>query len=335
MILITLAVLLTACGKPSNQQAPDSSAPRLNGINQPIKVGLVLPRPGQVEDFVRQQALEAFKASKGKFWIDPKVLKPGELLNDNESIRFLAENQYNYIITFSSMVKVLNEVAPEYPEINFIVIDGIVEGNNITSLVFKEQEGPFLAGALAALLTKTGQLGVISTGEPGTQPYVTGFQQGIKYINSTEQKQMAFQTVFTPANVSAVEQVVYAGVYSSSLYDQNVDIIMAVPKKITDPVFKTAATKKQYAIGIDENQNMQQPGNILASTEKRVDVAVYNIMRQVEEKKLISGIQYLGAAQGATGLTDLTKGPVWIAPEIVDKMEIIRKRLAAGEIKLE
>ena len=335
IFFLALAVLLSACGQARSRQVPDSLELKLNRINQPVKVGLVVPGPGQVEDYVRIQALQAFKASKEKFWVDTKVLKPGELLNDNESMRFLAENQYEYIITFSSMAKVLKEVAPDYPEIDFIVIDGFVEGENITSLVFKEREGPFLAGALAALLTKTGQVGLISTREPGTQPYVTGFQEGVQYINSTEKKPVNFQMVFTPSDISAVEQVAYAGLYSASLYEQHVDIIMPVPRKIADPVFKTAVSMKKFAIGIDENQNWQQPGNILASTEKRVDMAVYNIMKQVEEKKLIPGVRYQGVAQGAIGLTDLTKGPVWISPDIIAKMEIIRKKVVAGEIKLD
>lgn len=335
IFLLIMATMLTACGQPRNGQAPDPLAPKPNRINQPVKVGLVLPGTGQVEDFVHIQAVQAFKASKQKFWVDTKILKPGELLNDNESMRFLADNDYEYIITFSSMAKVLKEVAPDYPEINFIVIDGFVEGENITSLVFKEREGPFLAGALAALQTQTGQLGIISTREPGTEDYLTGFQEGVQYITYAEPKPVALQTFFTPTDISAVEQVAYAGLYSTNLYDQQVDIIMPVPRKIADPVFKSAAAMKKFAIGIDENQNWQQPGNIIASTEKRVDVAVNNIMKQVEQKKKISGIQYLGVAQGATGLTDLTKGPVWIAPEIIAKMEIIRQKVAAGEIKLE
>lgn len=330
-----MAAILAACGQVQSRQAPDTLDAKNIRISQPVKVGMVVPGPGQVEDFVLIQALQTFKSAKEKFWVDTKLLKPGELLNDNEAMRFLAENQYEYIITFSSMAKVIKEVAPDYPEIDFVVIDGFVEGENITSLVFKEQEGPFLAGALAALQTQTGQVGIISTGEPVTQPYVKGFQEGVKYITASEQKPVAFQTAFTPADISAVEQVVYAGVYSANLYDQNVDIIMPVPRKIADPVFKTAAAKKKLAIGIDENQNWQQPGNVLASTEKRIDIAVYNIMQRIEAKKLTPGIQYQGVAQGASGLTDLTKGPVWIAPEIIAKMEIIRKKIAAGEIKLE
>lgn len=335
-LLALLALLFSAgCGQVKPRPSPQAGQPDRNQIPAPVRVGMVVPRPGQVDDYVIKEATRAFSFTRERFWTDPRLLQPGELLNDKESMRYLAENDYKLIIVFSSMTRALQEIAPEYPDVKFAVIDGLVQGDNIISVEFREQEGAFLAGALSALISSTGQVGIVATHDPGTQPYVSGYKAGVDYISKADKRTVGFRIMYTPGDRSAVEEVAYAGYYAGSLFDTGTDIILSVPARISPEIYKAAYERRKFAIGVNENLNKIYPGNLYATLEKRVDQAVYGLVSDAITNKLGSGVRTLGIAQNAVGINDLRKGPVFIAPEIVARIEAVKRDIISGKIKVE
>ncbi|AOY76556.1 BMP family lipoprotein [Clostridium formicaceticum] len=259
-----------------------------------------------------------------------------------------AEAGYDLILGVSYVYSdVLKNVAPQYPESKFAVIDGEVTDNNgnpidnVVSAIFAQNEGSFLAGAAAAMFTtkteidgvnpdkKIGWLG--GSDIPVLHDFLGGYKQGAAYIDPEVEVVSVFVGTFSDP-VAGKEQ-------ANALYDQNIDIIMNVASGTGNGLLEAAEERNLYAIGVDIDQDGLKPGHILTSMLKRVDVTTYEIISSVINETFEGGkTLYMDINSGGVGLTDMStmknalgdKFPEDILTKIQEIQELVKK----GEIEV-
>ncbi|MDK2801185.1 BMP family protein [Kosmotoga sp. DU53] len=201
--------------------------------------------------------------------------------------------------------KELKEISREYPKKTFVYIDGVSNLPNVVSVPFKQNEGAFLAGCLAAMLTDKTALRMINEelivgfvggfDMPVIRDYQLGFEQGVKYVNPSVK--VIARYAGTHYDPSLGKETAY------SVFKEGADVIFQAAGPTGLGVLEAAKDYKFYAIGVDTDQGYLQPGYIVSSMLKRVDVAVFNIVKLAIEGKLQKGsIHVYGVANGGIGL---------------------------------
>ena len=189
-------------------------------------------------------------------------------------------------------------VATEFPDQNFAIIDMVVDKPNVQSIVFKEHEGSFLVGLLAAMASKTGKVGFVGGMDiPLIRKFACGYEQGAKYANP-EIEVIQNMTGSTP---SAWNDPGRGGELTKGQFDRGVDVVFAAAGGTGIGVYQAAKDAGKLAIGVDSNQNHLQPGTMLTSMLKRVDVAAYNVFKDSHGGNFKPGINVLGLAEGGVG----------------------------------
>lgn len=241
-----------------------------------------------------------------------------------------AKNSDIVIVTGHSFYDLTKDIAPSYPNVQFFYIDDAVDGyENITSVVFKENEGSFLAGALAAMKSETGVIGFIGGDDYSViRSFETGYKAGAEYINPNIQIKSLIVGDFE--DPSAGKEAALA------LYEQQCDIIFAVSGDTGNGVFEAAAETGNYAIGVDSDQRYINPEAIIASMTKDVGSAIYDMIDATLDGTVEKGTVYIYDL--ANNGVDLTYGDDTM-PEIVtstekDAIEQIKEGIISGKIKV-
>ena len=192
----------------------------------------------------------------------------------------------------------MEKVAKEHPDTKFAIIDMVVDAPNVRSIVFKEHEGSFLVGMLAAMASKTGKVGFIGGMDiPLIRKFACGYVQGAKFANSDIE---VYQNM-TGSTPAAWNNPTKGAELAQSQFDRGADVIYAAAGGTGLGVLQAAKDQGKLAIGVDSNQNYLHPGTMLTSMIKRVDVAAYNAFDDAKNDKFSTGIQVLGLKEGGVG----------------------------------
>ena len=252
------------------------------------------------------------------------------------------EEGYDLVICSSSnFEEYLKEYAPAYPDVKFAIIDTTVAGDNIVSVSFAQNQGSFLAGAAAALFTQHAEIEGVNEDAiigwvggmdiPVLHDFYVGYEAGAKYINPDIQVLQAF-----------------AGTWNDPLkgkeltlaqYEQGADIVMNVASGTGPGILEGAKEAGKYAIGVDLNQDNDQPGSVLTSMVKRVDTACYSVIKSVVEGTFAGGsVSYLDVAGEGVSLTDFSVIKEHLGDafpeEILTQIEEIEAKIVSGEIEV-
>jgi basic membrane protein A len=206
----------------------------------------------------------------------------------------------------------MTEVAPTYPDARFMILDAVVEGDNISSVTFKENEGTFLAGVLAALTTKTNKIGFVGGIRiPPVLRYEVGFVAGARSINPDIEIQIAYADSF--------EDPALGKELSLAQFNQGCDVLQQAAGRTGVGLFDAAKEKGAgfWVISGDADQAHLGPEIQLAAVQKGIDTAVKLVIQEVVEDKFKPGIQNLGIKEGGmdliaynTAVTAETRGVV-------------------------
>ena len=221
-----------------------------------------------------------------------------EISNDaqrEQALRKFAEDGNNPIVMAGfSWATALEKVAADYPDIKFTIIDMVVDKPNIHSVVFKENEGSYVVGVLAAMASKSKKVGFIGGMDiPLIRKFGCGYVGGAKAAGATDVIQN--MTGDTPA---AWNDPTKGGEIAKAQIDQGADVVYAAAGGTGVGVLQAAADNGKLGIGVDSNQNGLQPGKVLTSMVKHVDVAVYNAFMDAKNDKFAGGISAIGLAEG-------------------------------------
>jgi len=214
-----------------------------------------------------------------------------------QAIRRFAESGANPIVMAGfSWATPLSEVAADYPDTKFAIIDMVVDAPNVRSVVFNEHEGSYLVGMMAAMASETGTVSFVGGMDiPLIRRFACGYAQGVKAVNP-DATVIANMTGTTPA---AWNDPVKGSELTQAQISQGSDVVFAAAGGTGVGVLQTAADEDILSIGVDANQNYLHPGEVLTSMMKRVDNAVYEAMSQGTD--LETGFNVMGVANEGVG----------------------------------
>ena len=272
---------------------------------------------------------ERFKQEAGIEYLEFEVTNESQR---DQALRRMARRGANVVIAVGfSFATPLEQIAKEFPDTKFVIIDGVVEQPNVQSVVFKEHEGSFLVGMAAAMASQTGKVGFVGGMDiPLIRNFAHGYQQGVKYINP-DAEVFVNMTGTTPA---AWNDPAKGAELAQSQFDRGADVVYAAAGGTGLGVLQAAADSGKLSIGVDSNQNYLHPGSVLTSMLKRVDVAVYNAFKDAKEGTLKTGTQNLGLAEEGVGYAIDDNNRALITPEMEAKLEDAKAKIIGGELEV-
>ena len=245
-----------------------------------------------------------------------------------QALRRFAENGNNPIVmTGFAFGNVLSEVAPDYPETKFAIIDMVVDEPNVRSVVFNEHEGSYLVGMMAAMASDSGTVGFIGGMDiPLIRKFACGYAQGAKAVNG-DITVLSNMTGTTPA---AWNDPVKGSELTKAQISQGADVIYAAAGGTGVGVLQTAADEGILSVGVDSNQNYMHPGKVLTSMLKRVDNAVYDAMTQGEA--LETGINVMGVGNGGIDYALDEHNEALVGEAMKTAVDEAKGKIASGEL---
>jgi len=273
-------------------------------------------------------------------------VEPGTPNSIEPAMRAFAERGYDLVIGVGfSQAPIMQVVARDYPNIRFAIIDGVVlqdDGKtpmpNVAGLLFKEHEGSYLVGMIAATTSRTGTVGFVGGMDiPLIRRFEKGYEEGAKAVNPRVQVLQNYVGVTDAAwnNPGKGKEL------SLAQMDKGADVIFAAAGNSGLGAFdavEQAGTRNgratHFVIGVDSNQNAVKPGFVLTSMVKRVDNAVYDIVKEVVDRKFMGGFHVFGLESDGVGYVVDQYNRDLVSPDAIRAAEEARRKIIAGEIKV-
>lgn len=316
-----------------------------------VRVGIVFDIGGKDDRSFNAAAWAGAKCAESGKWPDGsscekpplgivlRDIEPGNPTSIEPAMRAFAERGYDVIIGVGfAQTPIIEQVARDYPNIRFAIVDGVSDLPNVASLVFKEHEGSYLVGMLAAKTTKTGTIGFLGGMDIGLiHRFRVGYEEGARAVNP---------------NIRVIPN--YVGVTDAAWNNpgKGKEIALAQIGKGADVIFTAAGNSglgafdaveqvgKQngrathFVIGVDSNQNGVKPGFVLTSMVKRVDNAVYDIIKDVVNGQFNAGFHVYGLDKDGVGYAMDENNKELVTAEMIKQADEARKKIIAGEIKV-
>ncbi|MCP1198190.1 BMP family protein [Notoacmeibacter sp. MSK16QG-6] len=249
-----------------------------------------------------------------------------------QALRRFAEDGNNPIaaIGFSQQAAV-EEVAKEFPDTKFVIIDSVVDLPNVRSVLFKEHEGSYLVGIMAAMASESDKVGFVGGMDiPLIRKFACGYKGGVKSVKP-EAEVMENMTGSTP---TAWNDPVKGGELAKSQIESGADVIFHAAGGTGIGVMQTAADAGKLAIGVDSNQNGLQPGSVLTSMIKRVDNAIYDAFKDAESGEFETGTVALGVKEDGVGVAMDDNNKDLVSDEMTAAVDEAKAKIASGELEV-
>src|SRR5438093_3017596 len=322
-----LVALVLGCAKKAEQAQPPAAGKAV--------VGLVFDVGGRGDKSFNDQAYAGLERAQKELGVTFHTLETGEGADREAAMRQLAAGDASLIFGVGFLfTDDIRKLAVEFPNKKFACIDYTVNPGdtlppNLVALKFKEEEGSFLVGALAGLLTRTGKVGFVGGMQiPLIKKFEAGCVAGVHAVNPHAQVIVKY----AGTTGTAFKDPTKGKELALAEYNQGADIIYHASGSTGLGVFEAARERDQLAIGVDSDQNDEAPGHILTSMVKRVDVAVFDTIRQTIEGHWQGGVRVFGLAQdGVTWVYDQRNKPL-IPDAVKAKVDSLRAEIVAGRI---
>lgn len=273
--------------------------------------------------------VERFKKETG---IEYREFEVTNETQREQALRRMAQRGADPVIGVGfAQAPALEKVATEFPNTRFAIIDAVVDLPNVRSIVFKEEEGSFLVGMIAAMKSQTGKVGFVGGMDiPLIRKFACGYEQGAKYV-SGDTEVVQNMTGTTPA---AWNDPTRGSELAKSQFDRGVDVVYAAAGGTGVGVYQTAEDSGKFAIGVDSNQNYLHPGTMLTSMLKRVDVAAYKAFMDAKDGNWTSGVQVLGLAEDGVGWALDEYNKDLVTAEMQEKVSMAAAEIVSGALKV-
>lgn len=326
VVMVVCCLALGGCGKGEDERG--RSAER--GAAEQIRVGLVLSVGGLGDKSFNDSAYEGLMRAADELGIKPIYGQPEQMAEDEKYLRQYAVQGMDLIIAVGFLMKdALEQVSTEFPASRFAIIDAVVEEPNVASLVFSEHEGSFLVGAIAGLVTETGTVGFIGGMDiPLIHKFEVGYAEGARYVNPG----IEVLAAYAGSGPEAFHDPVKGKSLALSQFSRGADIIFQAAGSTGNGVIDAAVERGLYAIGVDANQNYMGPGNVLTSMVKRVDVAVFEIIKEVVEDSFAGGVHVYGLEADGVGYALDEHNESLLSEEVLTRVESIKRDVISGRI---
>ena len=225
----------------------------------------------------------------------------------------------------------LKAVAKDYPKLHFAIIDDAVDSPNVTSLLFKEEEGSYLVGMLAGMASKANALGFVGGMDvPLIRKFECGYAQGARAVKNNIK---VIQTM-TGTTAEAWNDPGRGAELARSQISQGVDVIYAAAGQTGLGVLQAVADAGKLGIGTDSNQDYLHPGKVLTSMVKHTDVAVYSAFKAAHDNQFKAGVVTLGLREKGVEYSLDADNAALITPAMKDAVEKAKAGIIDGSIKV-
>ncbi|MEO6195314.1 MAG: BMP family ABC transporter substrate-binding protein [Thermoanaerobaculia bacterium] len=297
-----------------------------------LHVGIVFDSGGKDDRSFNAAAWKGVRRAAKDFPILLRDAEPGDPTSLEPAMRAFAEVGYDLVIGIGfAQTPIVEAVAKDYPKINFAIVDGVSDLPNVASLIFKEHEGSYLVGMIAAQKSKTGVLGFVGGMDiPLIHKFEVGYEEGARAVNP---KIQVIQN-YVGVTESAWNNPGKGKELSVAQIGKGADVIFAAAGNSGLGAFDAAEQYGKFVIGVDSNQNWVKPGFVLTSMVKRVDNAVYQIVGDMVNRRFKGGIHVYGLENDGIGYAVDQYNQKLIPPDVIRQVEAARARIIKGEIKV-
>lgn len=322
--LAALSLFLPARGEP----------PARHDARGVVSVGLVFDVGGRGDKSFNDAAYAGLMRAERELGVATEMLEPSGAEDREAAMRLFAARGFDLVIgtgfIFSSDIDV---VARAFPATRFACIDYAPRGgpmpSNLVGLVFREEEGSFLVGAVAGLMTATGHVGFVGGMDiPLVHRFEAGYRAGVRHVCPACELSVAYAGT-TP---DAFRDPVKGKALAISQIAAGADILYHVAGATGHGVFEAARDMGVKAIGVDRDQHDEMPGVVITSMIKRADVAVFETIRAVVEGRFQGGLPSFGLAEQAVGYVNEGPHAAAIPAEVKAQVDALSARVARGEI---
>jgi basic membrane protein A len=324
---LVAVLLLSACGKSDEGSA---SSPR-------ILVGVAYTTSGKRDASYSQAAALGVELAKRRLpLVDVKEVEPAQLSDLEPTLLALSRSKPKVVVAVSFFyAEPVKRVAAQFRGVKYVIIDGEVIEENVKSILFKEEQGSFLVGAIAAMKSENKKIGVVTAMDiPILNKFVAGYISGASAIDP---KTKVFCNFIGTGPDSFNDPLKGADVARRLIKEQGVDVIYQVAGASGGGIINAAKDAGIFAIGVDSNQNGLAPGTVLTSMLKRVDLAVERSIDDVVSGRFTGGVVRLGLEREGPDFVDYavdSNNERLITANVRDKVESLKAMIKRGAIKV-
>lgn len=298
----------------------------------PVKPAIVYDKGGKFDKSFNEGVFAGAERFKAETGVEFRDFEPTNDAQIEQALRRFARDGHSPIIAVGfSQATALQKVAAEFPDLKFTIIDMVVDLPNVQSVVFKEHEGSYLVGLLAGMASKTGKVGFVGGMDiPLIRKFACGYIQGVKAARKDAE---IFQNM-TGSTPAAWNDPVKGGELAKSQIDRGADVIYHAAGGTGIGVLRAAADAGKLGIGVDSNQNALQPGRVLTSMLKRVDVATHGSFKAAREGVWKPGMSVLGLKEEGVAWALDEANKTLITPEMKAAADKARADIISGAVKV-
>lgn len=331
LLLVPAAATLFALTACSTGAADDE------GASDAGRAALVIAQGGLGDQSYNDLANTGFEKALAETGLEGSTIESDDVVGQGEQLlRRAGQSGIDLVVDLEfSHNEIIGKVAQDFPESDWVIFNAEAEGDNVASVLFQEQEGSYLAGALAAMQTvntadpkinEDKVVGVIGgTSGVGIDKFLVGFIQGAKDIDPEVEVLTAYSNDFAdPAKGQQLAQ---------SMFERGADIVYSVAGGTGAGVIQAAEESGRYAIGVDDNQDGVAPGTVLTSVLKRTDLAVETVVGDYADGSFPGGETItFGLKEDAVGLTDFEFTKEAIPQATLDTLDELKQGIIDGDV---
>ncbi|RKS04642.1 nucleoside-binding protein [Nocardiopsis sp. Huas11] len=326
---------LTACDNPAEESGSETEGEE----STDVRVGLAYDVGGRGDRSFNDSAYRGLERAADELGVETRDFEPtdGEAESAKaDRLGTMAEEGFDVVIAVGfAYAESVESVAADYPDVQFAIVDSEIEDiDNVTSLVFAEEQASFLAGAAAALSTEEDHVGFIGGVEtPLIQKFEAGFVQGVEHVDSDISIEIDYLS--QPPDFSGFSDPAQGREAAQAQHDRGADVIYHAAGASGNGVLQAAEENDFLFVGVDsdqyENADDSQKPYVLTSAIKQVDVAVFEMIKAVVDGDPQSGIQRFDLADGGVDYT--TSNEELISP-VQEELDGLKQQIIDGEIEV-
>lgn len=330
--LVLFVAALTGCGgktENSGQTAAGDKTPPPAAKTETVRAALALDTGGVDDKSFNAAAWAGLQRAMKELGVEGKYVEAQNASEYKQNLTQFASGGYNIVFPVGYLMEdALKEVAPQFPNVKFAIVDGKAPDEpNCVSFEFREEQATFLAGYLAASMSKTKKIGFVGGQEIALiKKFEAGYRAGAKTADPKIEVLSSYTNDWNDISKGKSQ--------AQQQFSSGADIIFHAAGKGGLGVIKAAEEKGAgfYAIGVDLDQDGEAPGRVLTSVLKRLDLAVFDTIKRVKENRFQPGIQTYDLKSGGVGLSEMKYTKKDVPADVLANLDKLTKMVADGQV---
>lgn len=331
-VVATAALAVLTCFLPA--RAPKASG---HGPLARYRVGLVFDVGGRGDKSFNDAAWEGISRAGRELGVTTEILEPSGAEDRESAMRLFAARGFDLVIGVGFIFSTdINVVAEAFPKTRFACIDyaprpDVPVPENVAGLIFREEEGSFLVGAVAGQITKTGHVGFVGGMDmPLIHRFEAGYRAGVLAVCPT----CSVHAAYAGTTPDAFHDPVKGKALAIGEITSGADVLYHASGTTGHGMFEAARDMGVKTIGVDADQYDEMPDTMVTSMIKRGDVAVFDIIADVTRGEFKGGLRSFGLAEHGIGYVSEGPHAAGLSAEVKAKVAALEQKIVAGEIKI-